>query len=79
LALAATVHHGRFDDARWREHVEEYDERRRRLLPYARQRASERFGEHARYSWSEDKARQYARSERADFGDFVRSQGFKLD
>ena len=79
LALDATVHHGRFDDARWRELVEEYDERRRRLLPYARQRASERFGEHARYSWSEDKARQYARSERADFGDFVRSQGFKLD
>ena len=79
LALAATVHHGRFDDARWPELVEEYDERRRQLLPYARQRAPERFGEHARYSWSEDKARQYARPERADFGVFVRRQGFKLD
>jgi nitroreductase len=79
LALAATVHHGRFDDARWRGLVEEYDERRRRLMPYAHQRAPERFGEHARYSWSEDKTRQYARPERADFGAFVRRQGFNLD
>jgi nitroreductase len=79
LALSATVHRGRFDDAQWREHVQEYDARRRRLVPYARQRAPERFGTHPEYSWSEDKARQYARPERADFGAFVRGKGFNLD
>ena len=31
------------------------------------------------YGWSEDKARQYAVPLRADFGDFVRAQGFHLD
>ena len=48
-------------------------------MPYARQRAPERFGTHSEYSWSEDKARQYARPERADFGAFVRGKGFNLD
>ena len=28
--------------------------------------------------WSEDKARQYSKSERADFGVFVRRKGFDL-
>ena len=31
------------------------------------------------YGWSEDKARQYAVPQRADFGAFVRAQGFHLD
>ncbi len=30
------------------------------------------------YGWSEDKARQYAEPERADFGKFVNARGFKL-
>jgi len=29
--------------------------------------------------WSEDKARQYAEPQRADFGAFVRAKGFCLD
>jgi nitroreductase/FMN reductase [NAD(P)H] len=78
LSLSATVHRGRFDDTQWRQHVLEYDARRRRLAPYARQREPQRFGEHPEYSWSEDKARQYARPERADFGAFVRRKGFNL-
>jgi nitroreductase len=79
LALSATVHHDRFNDADWRARVQEYDGRRRRIQPYARQRAPEMFGEDPEYSWSEDKARQYARPERADFGAFIRRKGFKLD
>jgi nitroreductase/FMN reductase [NAD(P)H] len=31
------------------------------------------------YGWSEDKARQYAVPERADFGAYVRARGFRLD
>ena len=31
------------------------------------------------YGWSEDKARQYAHPERADFGAYVRRIGFRLD
>jgi nitroreductase/FMN reductase [NAD(P)H] len=31
------------------------------------------------YGWSEDKARQYSVSERADFGAFVRKIGFSLN
>jgi nitroreductase/FMN reductase [NAD(P)H] len=38
-----------------------------------------RFGAAPAYGWSEDKARQYARPERAGFGAFVRAKGFKLD
>jgi len=33
----------------------------------------------AEYGWSEDKARQYSKPERADFGAFVRAKGFRLD
>jgi nitroreductase/FMN reductase [NAD(P)H] len=39
----------------------------------------ERFGAAPVYGWSEDKARQYAKPERAGFGAFVRARGFKLD
>jgi len=31
------------------------------------------------YGWSEDKVRQYAHPERADFGAYVRRIGFRLD
>jgi nitroreductase/FMN reductase [NAD(P)H] len=37
-----------------------------------------RFGTSPTYGWSEDKARQYADPERADFGAFVRRIGFDL-
>jgi nitroreductase len=79
LPLAATVHTDRFDEAGLREQIEGYDRRRTALHPYARQRFTEDFGTQAEYGWSEDKARQYSRPERADFGAFVRRKGFKLD
>jgi len=49
------------------------------LLPYRRQRGTERFGKADFYGWSEDKARQYGVPERADFGAFIRSKGFSLE
>jgi len=79
LPLAATFHVDRYDDAGQRALIDAYDSRRRGIQPYARQRFAADYGEAADYSWSEDKARQYSKPERADFGAFVRAKGFKLD
>jgi nitroreductase/FMN reductase [NAD(P)H] len=49
------------------------------VAPIRAQRAPEVFGTAEFYGWSEDKARQYAVPQRADFGAFVRAQGFHLD
>jgi nitroreductase len=79
LPLATTLHVDRFDESGVREQIEGYDRRRAAIHPYARQRHVEDFGTSADYGWSEDKARQYSRPERADFGAFVRRKGFNLD
>lgn len=78
LPLEVTVHPDRYDDSRFREMIDAYDRRRHASLPYRRQRRPEHFGEVPFYGWSEDKARQYAVPERADFGEFIRKQGFSL-
>jgi nitroreductase/FMN reductase [NAD(P)H] len=78
LPLAATVHTDRFDDTAIEAQVSAYDARRAAIHPYAKQRGVTEFGEAASYGWSEDKARQYARPERADFGAFIRRKGFDL-
>ena len=75
LSLRATVHEDRFDPD-LETGIHEYD--RRRGAP-ARQRLTDRFGEKADYGWSDDKARQYADPQRADWGEFVRGKGFRLD
>ena len=77
LPLAATVHRNRFTDAT-REVVDGYDRRRNAIFPYRSQRNVARFGTSPDYGWSQDKARQYAEPERADFGKFVNARGFKL-
>jgi nitroreductase/FMN reductase [NAD(P)H] len=79
LPLAATVHRDRFDESSINEKIESYDRRRNSIFPYRAQRDVETFGEQADYGWSEDKARQYAKPERADFGAFVRAKGFNLE
>jgi nitroreductase/FMN reductase [NAD(P)H] len=79
LGLDVRLHQERFDDARVLDKIDAYDRRRAALRPYRRQRDPARFGEAQFYGWSEDKARQYAVPQRADFGAFVRKQGFKLD
>jgi len=78
LSLPVTVHTDRYDESGVTEKIDAYDHRRDAVLPYRRQRNPERFGTAAFYGWSEDKARQYAVPERADFGAFIRKQGFSL-
>jgi nitroreductase/FMN reductase [NAD(P)H] len=78
LPLSATVHKDRFSEAGIREAVEAYDARRRSVAPYRTQRNVAQWGEDKAYGWSEDKARQYAKPEREDWGRFVRGKGFRL-
>jgi len=79
LALDATVHVDRYGVENVDAELERYDVRRVRDRPYRRQRAVERFGTAERYGWTEEKLRQYADPQRADFGAFVRAKGFRLD
>jgi len=78
LPLDVTVHTDRYDEAKLYGQIDDYDRRRHLLHPYAKQRHAARFGHADFYGWSEDKARQYAVPERADFGNYIRSQGFSL-
>lgn len=78
LPLEVTVHVDRYDETGLREQVDAYDRRRHDNHPYARQRRTAQFGSADFYGWSEDKARQYAEPERADFGAYIRRQGFSL-
>lgn len=79
LGLSARVHVDTFSEAGIEAKVDGYDRRRHGVFPYRQQRDEARFGRAEFYGWSEDKARQYATPERADFGAYVRAKGFKLD
>lgn len=78
LPLPVTVHRDRFADDDVRARIEAYDRRRAAAQPYARQRYADEYGVAQEYGWSEDKARQYSKPERADFGAFLRMKGFRL-
>ena len=78
LPLEVTVHVDRYDEAGIRQNIDAYDRRRHASQPYRKQRHADRYGNADFYGWSEDKARQYSVSERADFGAFVRSKRFNL-
>ncbi|MDF1750722.1 MAG: nitroreductase family protein [Alphaproteobacteria bacterium] len=78
LGLSHTVHRDRFQDDTILDGIAEYDMRRNKTRPFTSQRNTDRFGKQEPYTWSEDKARQYAEPERADFGDFIRKIGFNL-
>ncbi len=75
LPLAVTLHENGYSEHGLEAAVAAYDRQR----VYARQRAVADYGKAPDYGWSEDKARQYARPERAGFGAFVRRKGFCLD
>src|SRR5262245_43971701 len=66
LPLSATVHKDRYTDVS-REVVDAYDRRRAAVAPIRSQRATDVFGTAPFYGWSEDKVRQYAQPERADW------------
>ncbi|MBX9905443.1 MAG: nitroreductase family protein [Burkholderiales bacterium] len=78
LSLEVTVHTNRYDESALRAQVDAYDQRRHANHPYGKQRRTKSFGTAEFYGWSEDKARQYAEPERADFGAYIRRQGFSL-
>jgi nitroreductase len=78
LAPEVTVHTNRYDESMLRTQVDAYDQRRHANHPYGKQRRVKSFGTAEFYGWSEDKARQYAEPERADFGAYIRRQGFSL-
>ncbi len=78
LPLTVTLHTDRFSEEAIEAKIDGYDRRRAALQPYAKQRDPKRFGVAAFYGWSEDKARQYAQPQRADFGEFIRRKQFKL-
>lgn len=79
LPLGTTVHENEYGEVNLKASISEYNFRRAREHPYTSQRYVEDFGVSHQYNWAEDKIRQYSRSERADFGAFVRSNGFNLD
>jgi nitroreductase/FMN reductase [NAD(P)H] len=81
LPLSLTVHTDRYDDSHLEAAVDAYDERRSAVQPIAdgQQRDIQRFGAQEKYGWSEDKARQVSRPQRADFGQYLREHGFRLD
>lgn len=79
LPLAATVHHGRYEAPDMARVLADYDAERPAKTAQEPQRAPDLFGVADRYSWSDDKTRQYGQPERADFGAFIRKIGFNLD
>lgn len=81
LPLDVTFHKDRFSENDLQRRVDAYDARRAELQPIANQRYADdgEYGTQTPYTWSEDKARQYSKPERADFGAFVRSKGFNLE
>jgi nitroreductase/FMN reductase [NAD(P)H] len=79
LGLDLTIHENRYDDANRTTRIAASDRRRAARMPYRRQRGEATWGRIDDYGWSEDKARQYATPQRADFGAFVRGKGFRLD
>jgi nitroreductase len=79
LPLEVTVHRNGYQEGDVRSAIDGYDRRREAAQPYREQRSADVFGTATPYGWSEDKARQYAMSERADFGAYIRARGFRLD
>ena len=78
LPLAATVHTDTYNEDAQADAIEAYDLRRAELRPFGSQRDPDRFGTRDPYTWSEDKARQFAEPQRTDFGAYVRAKGFDL-
>jgi nitroreductase/FMN reductase [NAD(P)H] len=79
LPLSVTVHRNQFEEQGIEDKVHDYDVLRQQVQPYDSQRYTEEFGIVDSYGWSEDKARQYAKPERQNFGSYIRDRGFNLE
>ncbi|MBO6519833.1 MAG: nitroreductase family protein [Rhodospirillales bacterium] len=78
LPISLTVHRNKYDDSRLATEIDSYDTRRAQTNPYSKQREPDRFGSKQNYGWSDDKARQTANRERADFSTYIRRNGFDI-
>lgn len=78
LPLTCTLHQDHYDEGDLAARIDTYDKRRAAIHPH-KPRDPARWGMADFYGWSEDKARQYGVPQRADFGTYVRKQGFRLD
>ena len=80
LPLGTTVMTDRYDDESLFDDVASYDIRREQMDNTAadQQRFVEDLGVSENYGWSENRSRQYSRPARADFGSYIRRQGFNL-
>ena len=80
LPLNVSIHHNKYQEKDTPSRISQYDNRRVVVdnPSLEKQRQPERFGLAENYGWSEDKARQYSVPLRADFGRFIRKQGFDL-
>lgn len=79
LPLRVTCHTDNYQEADLKSEVTNYDRTRAAAQPFRAQRDTARFGAKETYGWSDDKVRQYATPERANFGTYIRTQGFCLD
>lgn len=80
LPLETTVKVDTYDDTHLFDEVADYDRRREAAepTPPESQRLADEFGVAVEYGWSENRTRQYSKPARADFGRYVRRQGFDL-
>lgn len=78
LPVTLTLHTDTFEEKPLAEYLSPYDAYRQSRKEFESQRYAEEYGNIEDYSWSEDKARQYSKSERADFGKYLIHQGFRL-
>ena len=81
LPLRVTVHRDTYDDSNLIREVQTYDRRREQVeqTPRDKQRRADLFGVSQDYGWSENRTRQYSILARADFGEYIRRQGFSLE
>ncbi len=79
LSLNTTIHVDTYTDDALRAQIDDYDRRRDATLPYDAQRYAAEYGHAEFYGWSEDKARQVSKPERANFGKFVRDKRYQLE
>lgn len=79
LPLHVTRHVDEYREETLQDAIAGYDKDRTATHPYRQQRHTDLFGEKPDYGWSDEKVRHYSQQERADFGQYIRDRGFKLD
>jgi FMN reductase [NAD(P)H] len=79
LPMRLTVHKDSYSDHNLDAEITSYDERRGRVNPFRKQREPDRFGTKDNYSWSDDKARQTANTDRLSFVQYLQKNGHKLN